>query len=337
MDATYNYKDYSTKASFNAGSVIGWKADGVVGTGGSGTATINYPAVCGEFRIAPLNIPNNSRKEHSKNRDYFITIAKFAGLKKKSMKRVLFDLLFMLFAASYSCGAQVRHYDIKVEKSFPHDTKAYTQGLFFHDGTLYESTGQYGQSSLRTVDLKTGRPMENLPFKRKYFVEGSVILGDNLYVLTWTNKVLFIYDARTLEYKKTYSYPRDGWGLTTDGKSLIASDGSSKLYFLSEDLKLQRTLNVTLNGKAVRYLNELEWIDGRIWANVYTADFIVIINPQSGAVEGLVNCEGLLPHNLRTEDTDVLNGIAVDEKGRIYLTGKNWPRLYQISLVEEKE
>ncbi len=252
------------------------------------------------------------------------------------MKRVLLSLALSLCVIC-SCSAQVRRYKIKVEKTYPHDTQAYTQGLFFHDGVLYESTGLNGKSTMRTVDLESGKALKKLPFNRKYFVEGSVILGDKLYILTWTNHVLFVYDAATLEYQMTYSYPRDGWGLTTDGQSLIASDGSSKLYFLSPELKLCKTLNVTLNGRAVRYLNELEWIDGRIWANVYTSDLIVIINPENGKVEGIVNCEGLLPESKRTEDTDVLNGIAVDAKGRIYLTGKNWPELYRVSVVEEKE
>ncbi len=252
------------------------------------------------------------------------------------MKRVLIILTLALCTVC-SCSAQVKRYNIKVEKTYPHDTQSYTQGLFFHDGTLYESTGLNGKSTLRTVNLETGDALKKLPFNRKYFVEGSVILGDNLYVLTWTNRVLFVYDAKTLDYKMTYSYPREGWGLTTDGQSLIASDGSSKIYFLSEDLKLQKTLNVTLNGRALRYLNELEWIDGRIWANVYTSDQIVIINPSSGKVEGIVNCAGLLPESKRTKDTDVLNGIAVDAQGRIYLTGKNWPELYRVSLVEAKE
>ena len=149
--------------------------------------------------------------------------------------------------------------------------------------------------------------------------------------------MIFIYDATTLEYRSTYSYPREGWGLTTDGKSLISSDGSSRIYFLTPELKFERSINVTLNGRAVRYLNELEWIDGRIWANVYTTDTIVIINPDTGIVEATVDCEGLLPERLRTSDTDVLNGIAVDSEGRIFMTGKNWPELYEVKLVGEKD
>ena len=252
------------------------------------------------------------------------------------MRRICILLALVLLAPSCKAGTPKR-YTVEVVKEYKHDTGAYTQGLFFHDGELFESTGQYGESTMRKVDLETGEVTRKLNFARKYFAEGSVILGDNLYVLTWTNKVAFIYDAATLEYKQTYSYPREGWGLTTDGKSLIASDGTSRLYFLSPELKLQKSITVKLNGRPMRYLNELEWIDGRIWANIYTSDAIVIINPSSGEVEATVNCGGLLPAKLRTQDTDVLNGIAVDKDGRIYLTGKNWPRLYEVRLVSVKK
>lgn len=252
------------------------------------------------------------------------------------MKHII-SICVCVLCSILSCSAKVERYKIEVVKAYPHDTGSYTQGLFWHDGSLYESTGLNGKSTFRKVDLQSGQALTKLPFNRKYFVEGSVILGDKLYILTWTNKVIFIYDANTLEYRSTYSYPREGWGLTTDGKSLISSDGSSRIYFLTPELKFERSINVTLNGRAIRYLNELEWIDGRIWANVYTTDTIVIINPDTGIVEATVDCEGLLPERLRTSDTDVLNGIAVDSEGRIFLTGKNWPELYEVKLVGEKD
>ena len=252
------------------------------------------------------------------------------------MKHII-SICICVLCSILSCSAKVERYKIEVVKAYPHDTGSYTQGLFWHDGSLYESTGLNGKSTFRKVDLQSGQALTKLPFNKKYFVEGSVILGDKLYILTWTNKVVFIYDADTLEYRSTYSYPREGWGLTTDGKSLISSDGSSRIYFLTPELKFERSINVTLNGLAVRYLNELEWIDGRIWANVYTTDTIVIINPDTGIVEATVDCEGLLPERLRTYDTDVLNGIAVDSEGRIFLTGKNWPELYEVKLVGEKD
>lgn len=250
------------------------------------------------------------------------------------MKRII------LFAALLLCGLQScsasgpSKYSVKVVGEYPHDRSAYTQGLFFHNGDLYESTGQTGQSSFRKVDLETGKVQRKLDFDRKYFGEGSVILDDRMYMLTWTSKVAFVYDAATLKYLKTYSYPREGWGLTTDGKSLVASDGSCYIYFMDKEFNVQRKIRVTMNDRPLRLLNELEWIDGKIWANVYTTDMIVIINPSSGKVEGVVDCSGLLPDSLRRRDTDVLNGIAVKD-GRIFLTGKNWPKLYEIRLVNK--
>ena len=232
--------------------------------------------------------------------------------------------------AAACSSAQVKEYKVKVVGEYPHDVHAYTQGLFFHDGTLYETTGQWGESSIRTVDLETGKPIVSKKLSSKYFGEGSVVLGNDLYVLTWTNKAAFVYDAKTLQYKSTIGYPREGWGLTTDGKQLIASDGTAMLYFMDKSLKVTKRLRVTLNDRPVRYLNELEWIDGRIWANVYTSDTIAIINPSTGKVEATIDCTGLLPQNLRTKDTDVLNGIAIDDNGQIYITGKNWPKLYKI-------
>lgn len=251
------------------------------------------------------------------------------------MRAVRFIFLTIMTLLWAGCaGAKVRQYRVEVVKEYPHDVKSYTQGLFFEDGQLYESTGQYGQSTFRKVDLKTGEPQRKLDFSRKYFVEGSVMFGNELFVLTWTNRVAFVYDASTLEYKATYSYPREGWGLTTDGESLIASDGSASLYFMGKDFRVSRKVTVKMNGQPVRFLNELEYIDGKIWANVYTSDLIVIIDPATGNVEAVVDCTGLLPDRLRTGDTDVLNGIAYNPADRkIYLTGKNWPKLYEVRLV----
>ena len=252
------------------------------------------------------------------------------------MRRTVYLLIFLLLCVSCKGGAPKR-YRIEVVKEYPHDVTSYTQGLFFHGGSLYESTGQYGSSTMRKVELSSGKALQRLDFARKYFAEGSVILGDKLYILTWTNKVAFVYDAATLKYKMSYSYPREGWGLTTDGRQLIASDGSSRIYFMSPDFKVNKTITVRINGRPVNYLNELEWVDGRIWANVYSTDMIVIIDPSTGEVEATVNCSGLLPGELRRQDTDVLNGIAVSEDGRIFLTGKLWPRLYEVKLVPVKK
>lgn len=235
-----------------------------------------------------------------------------------------------------SCGDKaVKEYNVEVVAKYPHDTQSYTQGLFFQDGQMYESTGIKGKSTFRKIELETGNSLKRLDFDSKYFLEGSVMFKDNLYILTWETKVAFVYDAETLGYKSTWKYPREGWGLTTDGKQLIASDGSSTLYFMDENFALQRRVIVKYEDRPVRWLNELEYINGKIWANVYMTDDIVIINPKDGRVEGIIDCRGLLPKQLRTPETDVLNGIAYNpEDGKIYITGKNWPELYEIRLVE---
>ena len=252
------------------------------------------------------------------------------------MKKFL--TILCLVIAAVSCGTtKVRQYKVKVVKEYPHDVTSYTQGLFFHGDTLYESTGQWGESTFRTVDLATGDALTRMDFSRQYFVEGSVIFGDTLYILTWTNNLVFLYDAATLEYKATVAYPRQGWGITTDGQQLISSDGSSYLYFMDADLNVLRRQRVTKDGKPVYDLNELEYIDGKVWANVYTTDTIVIINPADGVVEATIDCRGLLPYKDRTRKTDVLNGIAVDKEGRIFLTGKYWPKMYEIELVKKKK
>ena len=187
-------------------------------------------------------------------------------------------LVAIALLASSCARAKVRQYRVKVVKEFPHDEMSYTQGLFFQGDKMIETTGQKGESTLRLVDLATGKALRKLDFDRKYFVEGSVELDGDIFILTWQNKVAFIYDAKTFEYKQTYSYPREGWGLTTDGKSLIASDGSARLYWMDKNFRHQKSLIVKMNGRPINQLNELEWIDGKIWANVYMTDMILIIN-----------------------------------------------------------
>lgn len=256
----------------------------------------------------------------------------------KNCRAIYSLVVIVLFILASSCvNAKVRQYKAQVVAEYPHDRTSYTQGLFFYDGQMYESTGLNGKSTFRKVDIRTGKALYRLNFDRRYFLEGSVEKGGNIYMLTWQNNVAFVYDAKTLKYKKSYSYPREGWGLTTDGKSLVASDGSANLYFLDDDFRTARKVTVRLNGRPVNDLNELEYIDGKIWANVYLTDLIVIVNPADGNVEATVDCSGLLPSRLRYDDTDVLNGIAYNpQNGKIYLTGKNWCRLYEIKLAEVK-
>lgn len=259
-------------------------------------------------------------------------------------KKIAYIFLILVLAGSMFClsscakgKSKVHHYKVKVLNEYPHDETSYTQGLFFMDGEMIETTGQWGESTLRKVDMASGQPLRKFDFDAEYFLEGSVCLDGSIYILTWKNKVAFIYDAATLEYKSTYSYPREGWGLTTDGKQLIASDGSSRLYFLDKEFNQKKVVSVRLEGRPVNLLNELEWIDGKIWANVYTTDDILIIDPESGNVEATIDCRGLLPDYLKDSRTDVLNGIAFNpETGKTYLTGKYWKRLFEVELVETK-
>lgn len=227
-----------------------------------------------------------------------------------------------------------KQYYARAVKEYPHDVTSYTQGLFFHDGNLYETTGLNGESTLRLVDLETGEALRKLSFDKKYFIEGSTVLGGDLFILTWENNMVFIYDPKTLEYKSTFRYRREGWGLTTDGEYLIASDGSSHIYFMDTKLVTRKILGVTMNGRALRNLNELEYIDGKIWANVYLTDIVVVIDPDTGYVESVVDCSGLYPAESRLPQADVLNGIAFRD-GKIYLTGKKWPKMYEIELIEK--
>lgn len=263
-----------------------------------------------------------------------------------NMQRIFVILACLCLSSAVACSQnRCVDYSVKVLSTYPHDASAYTQGLFFHEGQLYESTGQYGQSSLRKVDLESGKVQFKKEFNRKYFGEGSCIAAGKLYMLTWTNKVAFVYDPVTLEYEKTYAYPREGWGLAAvpsdaadalpEGTVMVASDGSGSLFYLDSELKTLKKINVTMDGRNVRLLNELEWIDGKIWANVYTTDLILVINPSTGAVEGRVDCSDLYPRARRSPDADVLNGIACDARGNIYLTGKNWPKMYRIQLVRK--
>ncbi len=227
-------------------------------------------------------------------------------------------------------------YTYRVVNVYPHDRRAYTQGLFWHDGRLWESTGLSGQSSLREIDLETGRTVREAAVENEYFAEGAAILDGRIYQLTWQDGVALVWDAETLEVAERHPLPSEGWGLTTDGKELYMSDGSSRVTVMSPDgLARRRSVNVRNGGRSVRQLNELEWIDGRIWANIYMSDQIAIIDPATGNVEGIVDLAGLLSREDRRPDTDVLNGIAYDSAGgRIFVTGKFWPKIFEIELVE---
>ena len=225
--------------------------------------------------------------------------------------------------------------DIEVVNSFDHQTTAYSQGLQFEDGVMWEGTGEYGSSRLQYTDMATGQVTVVATLPDRHFGEGITLLGDRIYQLTWQNGIMYIYDRKTLKKVDTKRYKGEGWGLTTDGQWLYMSDGTPDIRVLDPvTLEVKRRISVVCNGASLPYLNELEWIDGKIWANVYTLNQIVIINPENGIVEKVVNLEGLLPESEYTPTTDVLNGIAYDkESGRIFVTGKNWSKLFEIRLL----
>jgi len=232
--------------------------------------------------------------------------------------------------------AAPKAYTYRIKAVYPHCDTAYTQGLQYADGILWEGTGQYGMSALRKTDLATGRTEELARLPRTEFGEGIALLGGRLYQLTWQSNKAYVYDAATGARLREFRYPGEGWGLTTDGRQLYLSDGTATIHTLDpETFRRGKRITVTCQGAPVRWINELEWIDGRIWANVYTTDNIVIIDPETGVVEGIVDLTGLLPEEDRTASTDVLNGIARDpETGRIFVTGKNWPKLFEIEIIE---
>ena len=229
-----------------------------------------------------------------------------------------------------------KQYTYKVMQIYPHDTKAYTQGLLFDDGFLYESTGQKGESTLRKVNLQTGEPVQMIHLSSEMFGEGLALLDDKLVQLTWQNQVAFVYQKSDFKLLNTISYPmREGWGLTFDGTHLLMTDGSATLYFLDKDFLAEvRRLEVCDNNGLVRELNELEYINGELWANVYQTNYILRIDPKTGVVTGRIDMSGLLNDSDQKTGTDVLNGIAYDEKtGKIYVTGKNWPKLFEIQVI----
>ena len=229
-------------------------------------------------------------------------------------------------------------YVADVVREYAHDTAAFTQGLIWHEGEMYESTGEVGGSSIRRVSLDDGKVLQKRDLPAPHFGEGIAIVGEKLFQLTWTSGIAYVYDRRTFEPRGEFRYQGEGWGLTTDGTQLVMSDGSATLRYLDpETFTVTRRLEVTENGTPVRNLNELEWVKGEIWANVWTTDNIARIDAQTGAVIGWINLTGLLPANVRTGREDVLNGIAYDASGdRIFVTGKRWARLYQISLRPQR-
>ena len=230
-------------------------------------------------------------------------------------------------------------YAYTIDNTYPHDPAAFTEGLVFNNDVLYESTGNYGESSLRQVNLETGEVQKEVFLPSQYFGEGLTVVNDSLVQLTWQNNVGFVYDKATLEVLGNFSYSTEGWGLTFDGDQLIMSDGSSNLYFL-DPTTFQKTgqINVHDGNASVTDINELEYVHGDVYANIWLQQKIAIINPQTGSVKGWIDLTPLYQTNNPTNNIDnVLNGIAYDaQTNRLFVTGKDWPNLYQITIAPSK-
>ncbi|ADY53225.1 glutamine cyclotransferase [Pseudopedobacter saltans DSM 12145] len=230
-----------------------------------------------------------------------------------------------------------KQFGFNVVKTYKHDTSSYTQGLEYHDGIFYESDGEYGASSLRKVSVE-GKVLKQIDLDKRYFAEGITIIGDKILMLTYKEKVMFEYDKNTFELLRTipYNHAEEGWGLTFDGNVIYNTDGTNRIFKLNKDTyQPEGFIEVYDNKGPVNYLNEMEWIDGKIYANIYTSDLIAIIDPKTGEVEAYINLSGIRKGSVEDESQDVLNGIAWDAKGkRLFVTGKKWSELYQITLKE---
>lgn len=234
-------------------------------------------------------------------------------------------------------------YTYKIVNKFPHDTSAYTEGLAYYDGKLLESTGEKGKSELKWVNLNTGKTLQKTQLDPEYFGEGSVKIDNKIIMLTWQEQTGFVFDSNTLKKISQFSYTagREGWGMTFDGEKILTSEGSNAIIFLDKNTYKKIGLIEVYDDKGkIDSINELEFIDGKIYANVYTKNYILIINPNTGAVEGKIDMSGLLPHDyFKTEDeigNNVLNGIAYDKvTKRLFVTGKKWPNIFEIKLVEK--
>jgi glutamine cyclotransferase len=225
-----------------------------------------------------------------------------------------------------------------IVNTYPHDVQAYTQGLEFYRDTLYESTGQKGASFLRKYDYKTGKVFKQTDLEAIYFGEGITIINNKIFQLTWQEKTGFVYNVNTFKLQKSFKYDKDieGWGLTNDGEYIYQSDGSEKIWKMDPNtLKMISYINAYSLSTKVSAVNELEWIDGKIYGNVYQKDAIAVINPKNGAVEAILNLADLKTKIKQTENTDVLNGIAYNPKTKtLFVTGKNWDTLFEIKIIK---
>jgi glutamine cyclotransferase len=266
-------------------------------------------------------------------------------LPTNAAKRISGGLILFFSLATINCqktpisatADRVPTYGYEVVHVLPHDPDAFTQGLVFHEGNFLESTGEVGHSSLRRVEIDTGKVLQNVDVSPPYFAEGITLLKGKIYQLTWQHQRGFVYDALTFEKTGEFNYTGEGWGLTNDAQSLILSDGTNRIRFLDpENFQVTKTIAVVDGHTAVVEINELEYIQGEIYANIWHADRIARIDPETGKVVGWINLAGLLAPGEVQDEEAVLNGIAYDEvNGRLFVTGKLWPKLFEIRLTQK--
>ncbi len=263
---------------------------------------------------------------------------------KRTFNRLLLVLLLVLCASIYpdtSTNADEASntpiYGYKIVNTYPHSTDSFTQGLVFDKGILYESTGLNGRSAIQIVDIQTGEILKSQKLADKYFGEGIAIVGNKIIQLTWRAKKGFVYDRKSFELLRSFNYKTQGWGITYDGKYLIMSDGSNVLYIMDpRTFKVRGKLEVYDGSRKVGKLNELEYIDGKIYANVWGTEKLAIINPKTGQVAAWIDLRGLLTKEDRKNRIDVLNGIAYNQENqKLYVTGKLWPKLFEIEIVKD--
>ena len=257
---------------------------------------------------------------------------------KPSRQATITLVILLALAAVYTYHTENKQlepeYSYQITNKYPHDPTAFTQGLVYHNGHFYEGTGLRGQSTLRITEPETGEIIQSINLAAEYFGEGITILDDQIYQLTWRSHTAFTYTLELTQIE-TWSIPDEGWGLTHNGTHLIMSDGTATLSYIDPDTyTITDTITVTHQGTEITRINELEYIEGYIYANIWQTDQIAIINPETGTVESWIDLTGLQDHLDTTTGIDVLNGIAYDtENQRIYVTGKRWPNLFQIKLV----
>jgi glutamine cyclotransferase len=302
------------------------------------------PVHFSNYSISPddtilLSINNSKFKDYTNNEHGFMikTDSLCVGHNQINIeihsKKVYFGSVQIIFKAP----KPPVEYGYKIVARFPHDDKSYTQGLEFYKGIMYEGSGQLGESALRKYKLETNELLQSYSIPSNVFGEGITIYKDKIYQLTWQSHIAYEYELSTFKLIRTFEYNTEGWGITTVNDFLVMSDGSNTLYFINpETFTEAKHLEVYNNVGPVQYLNELEYIDGLIYANVYQTDDVVIINPKNGIVEGIIHFTNLLDKSKVKKDPDVLNGIAYDhDKKRLFVTGKYWPETYQVKIFKK--